>query len=541
MPTTHPARRGQHARRCLIASLLVLCTTLHALAQQETAPVAVTRSGAVRGTVEHGILTFKGIPYAAPTGGDNRFRPPRPAAVWERTRDATAFGPRCPQLPAPSTAAWSSWTEPTEASEDCLSINIWTPGLRDGKRRPVMVWLHGGVFSVGSGGTSVYDGTRLAARGDVVLVSLNHRLNVFGYLYLAHLNPADYADSGNVGQLDIIAALKWVRDNIGAFGGDPRSVMIFGESGGGGKVGALMAMPSAQGLFQRAAMQSGFSVTAISSGRAMQMTRSIIAALGLPGNDTLAQLRALPPERLLAALQQVTHGMPFGLGPVVDGRALPRNPFSPDAPVISGDVPLIVGYNRTETTVLFPPAGVFDLDWPGLTMQLKTLVPDQDPAPLIAALRKLHPQATPSDLYFIITTERTMGANARAVAERKSALMRSPVYLYRLDWRTPVEKGRLRSPHSLDVPMVFDNIARSSSLIGAGAAEAQSLADVMSIAWIAFARSGSPNAPGLPAWPPFDLRDRATMIFNVTSRAIDDPSSQERALLAPYTPEPSSP
>ncbi|MFL6605810.1 MAG: carboxylesterase/lipase family protein [Steroidobacteraceae bacterium] len=531
-------RRGRIA---LLALTLGFATGAQVADAEQHSPQVSTRFGPMRGTVEDGVNVFKGIPYGAPTGGANRFRPPKTPKPWTAVRDATLFGDRCPQLSGPTgNGAWSSWVEPTHASENCLVLNIWTPGVGDHKRRPVMVWLHGGGYSVSSGASSVFDGTHLAQRGDVVVVTLNHRLNLFGYLYLGGIAGPEYADSGNVGQLDIIAALRWIQDNIAEFGGDPAAVMIFGESGGGGKVGTLMAMPAAQGLFHRAAMQSGFAVTALSAQAAQQMTNSLLAALHLRRGD-VSRLQTIGADKLLAALQQVTHGMPFGLGPVVDGRSLPRHPFAPDAPDVSAEVPLLVGYNKDETTALFPPAGAFDLDWSGLETLLLAQHIGGDVAPLLRRLREIRPWASPSDLYFTITTERGMGRNARAVAERKAALGRAPVYLYKLDWSTPVEGGRLRTPHSLDVPLVFDNVGRSESLIGSAAQDAQRVADAMSAAWLAFARNGSPNAPGLPSWPRFDAEQRATMVFNTVSRAVNDPLYRERQLLAPVTPAPASP
>jgi len=525
--------------------LLVACVLLFGSsvsdAEDTAAAMASTQFGPVRGALESGIDVFRGIPYGAATDGPNRFRPPVPPRPWTKVRDATAFGDRCPQLTLPGGSAFSSWSEPTHASEDCLNLNVWTPGLRDGRRRPVMVWLHGGGYALSSGASSVFDGTRLARRGDVVVVTLNHRLNLFGYLYLAKFAGSDYPDSGNVGQLDIVAALRWVRDNIAEFGGDPNAVMIFGESGGGGKVGTLMAMPAAKGLFQRAAMESGFAVTAISADAATKTAESLLAALHLRRQD-IRRLASLPTAKLLAALDQLTHGSPFGFGPVVDGRSLPRDPFSPDAPEVSADVPLIVGSNGTETTILFPPAGAFDLDWDGLEKQLQASgIPAAAVGSLVAGFRTLKPDATPSDLYFTITTERGMGANAMAVAERKAALGRAPAYLYRLEWRTPVEGGRLRAPHGLDVPMVFDNVAKSESLVGPDLSRVQQIADAMSDAWIAFARSGTPSSPGLASWPAYDTRLKSTMVFNVVSRSIDDPLHDEHALLAPVARRPSSP
>jgi para-nitrobenzyl esterase len=527
------------------ASSTIMASSSGSVPANLAAPVATTRFGDVRGVVEDGINVFKGIPYGAPTSGVNRFMPPRDPKPWQGIRKALDYGPRCPQLLPPGAPGRAAGAAPflKGTSEDCLVLNVWTPGLRDGRKRPVMVWMHGGGYTLLSGSSPAYDGVRLAKKGDIVLVTLNHRLNLFGYMYLAGLPGGEkFADSGNIGQLDLIAALRWVRDNIETFGGDPNTVMIFGESGGGGKVSTLLAMPAAHGLFQRAAMQSGFGVTALTSEAATQMTRSILDALGLEANQ-LDKLQRMPVEPMLAALEKVTGGMPFGIGPVVDGRSLARHPFTPAAPDTARDVPVLLGYNKTETTVLFPPPGSFDLDWPGLTKQLTTPLPGQDVAKVIGpnvakivdGWRARHPQATPSDLYFAITTEAGMGLNATTVAQRKAEQGGAPAYLYRLEWETPIEGGRMRSPHGLDVPLVFDNVAKAPGQIGTGTQEAQQVADTMSAAWLAFARYGTPNAAGLPSWPAFSARYRETMIFNVTSRAVNDPLHDERLLL-PHAP-----
>jgi len=493
-----------------------------------------THRGKVRGTVDESVKVFKGIPYAAATGGLNRFRPPKPAATWLDVRDATAYGPMCPQLGRERGSYTASWTYDKDAGEDCLTLNVWTPALHDQRRRPVMVWLHDGGFSAGSGSCTVFEGTRLCKRGDVVVVTVNHRLNVFGFLYLGHLGGADYAESGNVGMLDIVAALRWVHDNISAFGGDPGNVTIFGQSGGGAKVSTLMAMPQARGMFHKAIVESGSHLEGLSPDEATRHALAFLTAVDVKPTE-LQRLAKLPTATLVAGLTKVmdTPSPKPNYSPVIDGIVLPKGPWQPDGPAVSAGIPMIIGTTRTETTALLGanhPAD-FAIGAADLARSLAGWIPDRDMQRVIAGFRKLMPSASASDLFFAITTDRRVRQQAWTQAERKAAQASAPVWLYELDWATPVDGGKWGSPHSLDLAFVFDNVGKSVAMVGTGA-EAQGLADQMSAAWIAFARTGNPNTKAGPAWPAFTAGERATMVFNSQSRVVNDFRGDERALLA---------
>ncbi len=502
-------------------------------------PITVeTHRGKVRGTVDDGIKVFKGIPYAANTTGLNRFRPPKPAPNWPDIRDAIAYGPMCPQLATERASYTESWTYDKAAGEDCLVLNVWTPDLHDQRRRPVMVWLHGGGFSAGSGSRNVYEGTRLCKRGDVVVVTLNHRLNVFGFLYLTRLGGAEYAESGNAGMLDLLAALHWVHDNISAFGGDPGNVTIFGQSGGGAKVSTLMAMPQARGLFHKAIVESGSHLEGLTPEEANQHALTFLAALDVKPTE-LPRLAKLPTDALLAGLKKVmtAPGPKPNYSPVVDGIVLPKGPWQPDGPAVSAAIPMIIGTTRTETTALLGASNpeYFAMDDAALSRNLAGWIPDRDIKRIVTVFRTLMPAASPSDLFFAITTDRRVRQQAWAQAERKAAQAAGAVWLYELDWATPVDGGKWGSPHSLDLAFVFDNVAKSEAMVGTGP-EPQHLADQMSSAWIAFARTGNPNTNATPNWPPFSIGQRATMVFNTESRVINDFRSDERVLLASLPP-----
>jgi len=398
----------------------------------------------------------------------------------------------------------------------------------------VMVWFHGGAYSSLSGSRNVFDGTRLCKKGDVVVVTLNHRLNAFGFLYLAELAP-ELADSGNAGMLDLVAALQWVRDNIAEFGGDADNVTIFGQSGGGGKVSTMMAMPAAKGLFHRAIVQSGSyarnaHLEAMKPAEATRHTRALLTALEIEPSDAGKKLAGLPMDALVAGTKKVPS---LWWAPVADGRALPSGPWWPEAPAVSANIPMMIGTTETEMTLLIGAGDptTFALDDAGMRKRLGAFLSAGDIEPVIQTFKASRPTATPSDLFFAIATAIPFRRGAWQQADRKAAQNAAPVYLYEVDWRTPVDGGKWQSPHSLELALVFDNVAKSESMVGSGP-EAQKVADQMSAAWLAFARTGNPNNAAAPDWPPYTIKDRATMVFDVSSRAVNSFRDDERKLLA---------
>ena len=501
------------------------------------APIAATASGKVRGEVVDGINAFKGIPYAATTAGANRFRKPRAVQEWSGVRDALTYPSMSPQPDRPIRGLFASWTDPTKPGEDCLGLNIWTPGLRDGGKRPVMVWFHGGDFSSLSGSRSVFDGTRIAKRGDVVLVTVNHRLNAFGFLYLGQLLP-EFADAANVGMLDLVAALKWVRDNVAEFGGDPANVTIFGQSGGGGKVATMMAMPDGKGLFHRAIIQSGTyarnaHLEAMSPEVATGHAHTLLAAAGLKASDA-RKLIELPMTTLIEAIAKAGQAeKPAVWRPVADGKVLPAGPSWPKAPAISASVPLMLGTTATEMSMLmgtFNPT-LFDLDEAGLRKRVSAWYAGDKLDEVINAFRARSPKASPGRIYFDIATATVFRRGAWTHADLKAEQNAAPVYLYEIDWVTPVDGGKWGSPHSMEHPFVFDNVALSESMVGTSRAEPQAMAEQISNSWIAFARSGNPNNPAIPQWPAYTTANRTTMVFDTKSQAIKDFRDDERKLV----------
>jgi para-nitrobenzyl esterase len=504
--------------------------------------VVETSNGPVRGYAEGGLQIFKGLRYGAPPIGILRFQPPQRPAPWREPADAIALAAPSIQAGADPTAAVeqrrNAGTPATpgepEADEDCLFINVWTQGLSEGLARPVMVWLHGGGFANGSGGAAMYDGEALARKGDVVVVTVNHRLNVFGYLHLAEAGGADFAQSGAAGMLDIVQVLEWVRDNIAAFGGDAGNITIFGESGGGWKVSLLMAMPSAHGLFHKAIIQSGPGLRARAPQAAAETARGLFEALNIPFGD-VAALQAAPTAAVRDAAATVVARLPAeqrlnGFAPVRDGTAIPADPFHPAAPAFSADIPLMIGTNKDETTLFLLGDPKFGSNTEeDLARRAKAAAGDKADA-LVDLFRQLHPDNSPSHLISDVQTAVGMWSGSITLAERKAAQNAAPVFMYQLTWETPVARGKLKSPHALEIPLVFDNVEKARNFVGRGE-EPQVLADQMSAAWLAFARTGDPNADGVPSWPPYDAQRRATMMFDLESQVVNDPNAEVRALL----------
>jgi para-nitrobenzyl esterase len=490
--------------------------------------IAKTTSGPIRGVVFDRINAFHGVPYGASTAGDARFMAPRKPQPWTAVRECLEYGPRSPQGPSGLISEVAAVDRREPAGEDCLRLNVWTPALGGG-RRPVMVWLHGGGYSQASGSFIIYNGANLARRRDVVVVTLNHRLNLFGHLYLGEVAGDKYADSGNAGMLDIVQALEWVRDNISAFGGDPGNVTIFGQSGGGGKVCTLMGMPGAKGLFHKAIAQSGSNVAGMPRASATRVTETVLDRLNLKPTQ-VAELHTLPTEQLLGAIR----GLNFA--PVVDGKNLPTGPFNPVSSPLSANVPLLCGSMETEAS--WTRGAVIDeIDDGKLQAQVKQDVrgiSDADADSVIATYRKARPGISNVDIHLILASDNTVRSSILTVAERKAEARQAPVYMYYFTWRSPVHDGKLKAYHTLDIPFVFENVDLATAMTG-GHQERYVLQDRMSAAWTSFARTGNPNVKGLlPDWPAFDTTRRATMVLDNECRVVNDPNGEERRALMAF-------
>jgi para-nitrobenzyl esterase len=456
--------------------------------------------------------------------------PPQKPASWTGVKDCFQVANRAPQDPDGPISEVFALDRREPMGEDCLAINVFTPALGSGNR-PVMVWLHGGGFSGGSGNWLLYDGTNLARKEDVVVVSVNHRLNVFGFLQLAGLNAGEkWNQASNAGMLDIVAALQWVKENISGFGGNPGNVTVFGQSGGGGKVTTLMAMPAAKGLFHRAIAQSGSALRGATREGATRGAEQFLTKLGLKSNQ-LDQLQQMPWEKVQAVYFAEPRIQGLGTGPVVDGTSLTRDQWTPDAPPYSADVPLMVGSVETEDAWNDPPPPL-QMSEEDMLTRVKRIVRNDDAKAreLVALYRDKHKGITNTDVWLVMNADNTRRANAQLLSELKTAQGKAPAYLYYFTWRSPVHLGQMKSYHTLDIPFVFANVDVAASMTGS-MNNRYALEHRMSAAWAAFARTGHPNHKDLPQWPAFSAASYPTMILNDECKVVNDPNKEERLAL----------
>lgn len=522
------------SRRLVLASGVTLLFPGYAAAQ--AGPVAETAYGRVRGVTQpNGVHVFKAIPYGDTTTGANRFMPPRPPKPWTGVKDCFEYGPQTPQgdgvperppAPSPYTRLYAGRPEPQ--SEDCLILNVWTPAL-DNRKRPVMFWIHGGGFSTGSGSSPWYDGTNVARKQDVVVVTINHRLNVFGYCHLGAFSPK-YADSANCGTLDCIAALKWVRDNIERFGGDPNRVMVHGQSGGGRKTTMVLTTTPAQGLYQRAVVQSGSQLRVDSHETGEAKARRLLAALNLTPAD-VDKLQQIPLVEIQKVQARAAQGQWM---PVAGTPSLPAHPFDGQAPTMSRNVPVMIGTCRTEQSGFMAVDPAMDTLTEAQLLTRLDGVQRGEGQRLLAMYRRLYPKSSNAEILYMAATDRGYFLDSTIQAALRADAGGGKTYMYIFNRETPVDGGRFFAPHAEEIPFVFDSLAKGATIAGPLTPEAQRLADQVSALWANFARNGAPSAPGMPAWTPYDSRSRPTLMINDVSRMENDPRSEQRKTMLAF-------
>lgn len=526
-PIFMPSRRGVLLSGAAMMGLSGLSGGAWA---REMFPVIETAQGKLRGTLSAGVAAFKGVSYGASTGGQNRFMPPQPVTPWAGVRDALAFGDVSPQMPGNRVHDYSDLISfdrnPAGPGEDCLRLNLWSPGLDQNAKRPVIVVLHGGGFYGGSGNSYGMEGEKMARFSDSVVISVTHRLGAFGFAHFAEWGGDRFAQSGAVGMMDIVAALEWVKQNVAEFGGDPDRVLVYGQSGGGAKVSVLLGMPSAKGLMHRAGVMSGSKLTVETPEHASKQAERLAQALDIAPGD-LDALQAVPFTTLLEAQGKLEAGdrakgeAPRSFGPVMDGTAIPGHPFKPGAPEISHDVPMIISSALDERTYRMVN---FDLDEAGLLAYIATRADDRAEEAL-ALYRKEDPDATPFILQARVDTDLGFRKRAFEQAEMKAAAGGAPVWSYLWTWPSPAYGGRYGAVHGIDVGPSLHSVRGGLNGPSAGSAL---MADRIASAWGAFAATGDPNNERLPEWPAYDQERRATMMFDLSTRVEDDPRADIR-------------
>lgn len=493
--------------------------------------IAETAYGKLRGVRIDGVNIYKGVPYAGSVSGLNRFKRPAKLESWTGVKDAIELG-------APSIQDWRG--EP-KTDENCLFMNIWTPA-NDNKKRPVMFYNHGGGYVTGSGGAIGQDGANLARYFDVVLVQTNHRLGLLGFLYLDDIAGDTYEGSGNMGTLDIITGLKWVNENIGQFGGDPDNIMIFGESGGGGKTAALYAMPEAYPYFNKASIESGPGVRMLTKDMASTTTEMVLKELNLKKNNWHNLLK-ISPEQLLEVQKKFQFIPPyqekqttdmFGFGPVVDGNVLPYHPFDPTAPLISKNKPLLTGWNEDEFAFFIMQnrnSDILNVSFESLPRSLTTDFKENTPK-VIEAYRRANPDATAAEILMAVKSITMMGLGSIEIAEKKALQGAAPVYLYNFGYKSemkiPGTNFRIGTPHAMDISYKFYNVLppkedeNNRRMFADNSDESINASYNFAELWTNFARTGVPYADGVPKWPAYDLKNRASMRIDANCEVIND-------------------
>jgi len=484
-----------------------------------------TTTGVVRGMANTGIKIFRGIPYGADTSGANRFMPPRKPAAWTGARHCLGYGPISPQTASgfrsdyAQLIQWDKHIGTGGMSEDCLSLNVWTPGVNDNAKRAVLVSFHGGGWATGSGNGPMYDGGQLALLGDVVVVTVNHRLASFGYTHLAAVGaPTEFRSAAVCGVMDMVASLEWVRDNIAAFGGDPARVMIFGQSGGGAKTSTLLGTPAAKGLFHRAVVQSGSTLRLADEAAAEKSADMLLQKLGLT-RRRVAEIQRLPWEQLLQA-QTEAAGAAFT--PVMDGKYLPHHPFDPSAPAESKDVPVIISTTLEDAALRLTN---WDLTESGLIALLNERYKDKA-SEILDLYRPVSGGKTPYLVQAQVFTDTQVRSRAIAQAERKAAQGGGGAWMYIWEWATPAFEGKLGAVHGHDVDASF-NLYRNG-ICGTGEKTGRLMAKRLASTFVAFAKTGNPDNDQIPHWPTYDAVTRATMIFDANTRVVNDPRAAIR-------------